>query len=289
MRVAVTGAGGQLGAVLVREFQSSHDVTAFPRTQLNIGDDAAVAAAMDRVQPQLILNAAGYTDVDGSEDHPVDALNANAFGVRALARAADRHGALLVHYSTDFVFDGTATRPYTEADRPNPRSVYSHSKLLGEWFALVAARAYVLRVESLFGGVPGGPPARGSVASILDTLLAGGSPKVFVDRTVSPTFAIDAGRATRQLVESRAPFGIYHCVNSGNATWFEVARELARRLRIQASFTPVRFGEITLRAARPQYCALSNEKLRAAGIDMPSWQDALSRFIPASRPANAAR
>ncbi|HZR26312.1 MAG TPA: dTDP-4-dehydrorhamnose reductase [Vicinamibacterales bacterium] len=279
MRVAVTGAGGQLGAVLVHEFRSAHDVVGFSHRELNIGDDGAVAAAMDAVQPELILNAAAYTDVDGSEDHPVDALNANAFGVRALARAALRHGATLVHYSTDFVFDGTTTQPYTERDQPNPRSVYSHSKLLGEWFALDAPKAYVLRVESLFGGVAGGPLPRGSVASILNTLRAGGAPKVFVDRTVSPTYAIDAGVATRKLVEMRAPFGIYHCVNSGHCTWFEFARELAQRAAIAASFTPMRMSEVTLRAIRPQYCALSNEKLRALGIEMPSWQDALSRFL----------
>jgi len=284
MRVAVTGAGGQLGAVLVHEFQSAHDVVAFPRRELDIGDDRAVAAAMERARPELIVNAAAFTDVDASEDRPIDALNANAFGVRALARAAERHGAILVHYSTDFVFDGTATRPYTEEDPPNPRSTYAMSKLLGEWFALDALRAYVLRVESIFGGVPGGPKPRGSIATIVDALVAGESPKVFVDRTVSPTFAIDAAQATRRLVERGAPFGIYHCVNSGSCTWFELARELARQMGIEASFTPVRMGDVKLRASRPQYCALSNDKLRSIGIEMPTWEDGIRRSLQKTRP-----
>jgi dTDP-4-dehydrorhamnose reductase len=137
----------------------------------------------------------------------------------------------------------------------------------------------VLRVESLFGGVPDGPPARGSVATILNTLKAGGSPKVFVDRTVTPTYAIDAAQATRRLVESAAAGGIYHCVNSGACTWFEFARELAHQLGVQPAFTPVRMSEVALRAARPRYCALANDKLRAAGVGMPSWQDALGRFV----------
>ena len=280
MRVTVTGAGGQLGAVLAHEFRSAgHDVTGFARRDLDIGDDAAVAAALDRSRPDVVVNAAAWTDVDAAEDHPVEALNVNAFGVRALARAARAHGATLVHFSTDFVFDGTATRPYVETDPANPRSVYATSKLLGEWFASDAPHAYVLRVESLFGGVPGGPPARGSVATMAAALRRGESPRVFVDRTVSPTYALDATRAARQLVERRAPAGLYHCVNSGSCTWFEFADALARRLGVDAPLTPVRSADVTLRAARPQFCALSNEKLRGAGVEMPAWQDAIERFV----------
>src|SRR5207245_1500406 len=206
----------------------------------------------------LLGNCAAYNDVDGAEDHPIEALNANAFAVRALARAAERLGATLVHYSTDFVFDGTAVRPYSEADRPNPRSVYATSKLLGDWFAFDAPRAYVLRVESLFGRAPNGPEPRGSVASILNRLMAGESPKVFIDRTISPTYVVDAARATRELVERAAPAGLYHCVNTGECTWFEFARELAHRLGLEAALTPVRTTQVALRAARPLYRALSH-------------------------------
>jgi dTDP-4-dehydrorhamnose reductase len=283
MRVAIRGAGGQLGAALVDEFQSAHDVTGFRRADVDMTDDAAVLAAMAKVHPEAIVNAIAYTDVDGSEEHPVDALNANAFAVRALASAAEAHGAALVHFSTDFVFDGTATSPYTETDPPNPRSVYATSKLLGEWFALDAPRSYVLRVESLFGRVASGPPSRGSVASIVDTLKAGGTPKVFEDRTVSPTYVIDAARATRRLIEMSAPPGLYHCVNTGRCTWFELARELARRLggeSLVAKLVPVKMTDVALPAARPKFCALSNAKLRSVGIDMPTWQDALDRYLP---------
>ena len=284
MRVAVTGAGGQLGAALVHEFRSAgHDVTALPRRDLDIGDDRAVAAAMDRARPELIVNAAAWTDVDAAEDDPLGALTTNAFGVRALARAARVHGAALVHYSTDFVFDGTVDRPYVETDRPNPRSVYATSKLLGEWFAGDAPRAYVLRVESLFGGVPEGPPARGSVATIVKALRRGEAPRVFVDRTVSPTYVPDAARATRQLVEMNAAPGLYHCVNSGSCTWSDFARALVREMGISATFTELRFAETTMRAPRPQYCALSNATLQSLRIAMPSWQDALARFVAAIR------
>jgi dTDP-4-dehydrorhamnose reductase len=281
VKIAVVGARGQLGAAIVEACAASHEVVALARADLDLVDDAAVAANMTRIRPEAIINAAAYTNVDASEDRPIEALSVNAFAVRALARAAETHGAALVHFGTDFVFDGTASAPYTELDRPNPRSVYAASKLLGEWFALEAPRSYVLRVESLFGSAAGAPKAKGSVAAILDTLLAGGSPRVFEDRTISPTYVADAASATRQLLESSAPSGLYHCVNSGLCTWLEFARELARQLGTEPRLTPVRMADAGLRAARPQYCALSNEKLRSAGIDMPSWQDALARYVTA--------
>ena len=282
MRIAIVGARGQLGAAVVDQFIAAHEVTALGRADLDITDGAAVDAVMTRLRPEIIVNCAYNGDVDGAEDHPVEALQANAFGVRALARAASASGAALVHYSSDFVFDGTASRPYTEDDRPNPRSVYAISKMLGEWFASDASRAYVLRVESLFGRAPNGPLSKGSVAGILKTMLAGGEPAVFEDRTVSPTYVLDAARATRQLVEADAPPGVYHCVNSGHCTWLEFGRELARQLGIEPRLKPVRMADVPLRAARPQYCALSNEKLASIGIVMPTWQDALHRYLKAS-------
>ena len=284
MRIAVTGARGQLGAAVVGEFLPRHEVTALGRADLDITDGAAVGAAMARLRPEVIVNCAYNGDVDGAEDHPVEALRANAFGVRALARAASAADAALVHYSSDFVFDGKADRPYTEDDKPNPRSVYAVSKMLGEWFANDAPRAYVLRVESLFGRAPNGPPPKGSVAGILKTMLEGGEPTVFEDRTVSPTYVLDAARATRQLVEAGARPGLYHCVNSGHCTWLEFARELARQLGIEPRLKPVRMADVRLRAVRPQYCALSNAKLASAGIVMPSWQDGLHRYLKVSNP-----
>ena len=283
MRIAVVGARGQLGAALVHELAAGHDTVAFGHAELDISDAAAVAAAMARVGPDVILNAAAFTNVDAAEDHPIEALNSNAFGVRALARAARVHGAALVHYSTDFVFDGRATTPYVETDRPNPQSVYASSKLLGEWFARDAPRAYVLRVEGIFGRTPGAGPAKGSAAAILNALTTGAEAKVFEDRVITPSHVSDVARATRRLIETQAQPGLYHCVNSGATTWYAFAAEMARILGVEPRLTPIRMADMHLRARRPVYCALSNEKLRSIGIEMPSWQDALARSLSAPR------
>ena len=192
MRVVVVGARGQLGTAILRECEPRHEVVALGRDSLDASNDAAVAAAMARERPDVIINCAAYNDVDGAEDHAVEALNINAFGVRALARAAADCDAPLVHFSTDFVFDGKASQPYTETDSTNPQGIYAASKLLGEWFAADAPRTFVLRVESLFGSVSGARPAKGSVASIVKAIQSGAEARVFEDRTISPTYVFDA-------------------------------------------------------------------------------------------------
>jgi dTDP-4-dehydrorhamnose reductase len=149
---------------------------------------------------------------------------------------------------------------------------------MGEWFALDAAHAYVLRVESLFGQAAG-EPSKGSVQGIVNALVAGETPRVFEDRTVSPTSVHDCARATLALLENDAAPGLYHCVNSGRCTWFELAQEAAAILRVPPRFEVVRFADVTLRARRPQYCALSNGKIVAAGAVMPTWQEALRAHL----------
>jgi dTDP-4-dehydrorhamnose reductase len=278
MKVLVVGAAGQLGAAIVREFRQRSSVVALGRHELDITDDARVRARVAAEAPDVIVNCAAYNLVDGAEDAPVTALDVNAFAVAALARAAADGGAMLVHYSTDFVFDGRTDRPYTEADAPNPQSVYAASKLLGEWFAADAPRHYVLRVESLFGAVPDGPN-RGSAATILRRIGAGEEAQVFTDRVVSPTYVVDLAAATWSMLDRALPAGVYHCVNAGRCTWFEFAEEAARLMQREARLVPVTMADVPMRAARPKYCALSNAKLAALGTTMPDWRDALRREI----------
>ena len=274
-RMLLTGAGGQLGRVIAQAWADRVDLTALGRADLDITNDDAVARTVESVRPDLVVNCAAYNDVDGAEDAAVEALDTNAFGVDALARATAAVDGVLVHYSTDFVFDGLASSPYTEDARPGPGSVYAASKLLGEWFAAACPRHYVLRVESLFGG----PAARSSVDRIKERLQAGGEARVFHDRTVSPSYVEDVAQATWALVERAAPPGVYHCVNAGATTWLELGRELNRLLGGRGTLVPVSVDEVPLRARRPRYAALANAKLERLGVRMPTWQDALARYI----------
>jgi len=279
-RVLVVGAAGRLGAAVVDAF-ADREVIAHTRASLDVTDPAAVHAAVADAAPAVIVNCAAFNAVDEAEDRPLEALATNAFAVRTLARAAEAAGATLVHYGSDFVFDGAASEPYDEDVPPAPGSTYAVSKLLGEWFALDAARSFVLRVESLFGGLPGWTGRRGSLDTIVEGLLQGRPVPVFVDRVVSPSYVHDVARATRHLVDSGAPPGLYHCVNSGYGTWYEVAEEAARALGVTPRLEPVTMDQVRLKASRPRFCALANRKLAAAGFPMPTWRDALRRWLTA--------
>jgi dTDP-4-dehydrorhamnose reductase len=267
---------------MLRTFADA-DAVGLRRDDLDITDPGAVRRVVGESRPAVIINCAAYNDVDGAEDAPDAALAVNAFAVRSLARAADECGAMLVHYGTDFVFSGEATSPYREGDAPGPRSTYAASKLLGEWFGLDAERGYVLRVESLFGCDVGWRGRRGTLDSLVAGLEEGREVRVFTDRVVSPSYLDDVAGATRFLVTGDAPPGLYHCVNSGHGTWHEVAAEAARLLGVTPRFTTVTTADVSMRAQRPRYCALDNGKLAAAGFRMPSWQDALRRWLRMGR------
>ena len=282
MRVLISGARGLLGAAIAREFETAAEVHAFTHEQLDVSNEAAVSAAVSTVRPDLIVNCAAYNDVDRAEREPDRALEVNAFGVLALSRAAADAGAAFVHYSTDFVFDGEAARPYSEEDRPNPLGVYASSKLVGDWFAMEAPRGYVLRVESLFGDPGPGGARRGSLGTIVDRIRAGDEVPVFVDRTVSPSYTADVAKATRALIAANAAPGLYHCVNTGGGRWDQIAAHAAELLGVPLRIKPLTLDTAGLAAPRPRYCALSNAKLAALGIVMPTWQEALARFLQAS-------
>jgi dTDP-4-dehydrorhamnose reductase len=285
-RVLVTGATGQLGSAIVRAFAGA-DVLALGHRDLDIADPAAVRTIVRHARPNLIVNCAAFNDVDGAETEPGSALAVNALAVRSLARAAEACEATLVHYGSDFVFDGEASTPYGESAEPAPRSTYAVSKLLGEWFALDAPRGFVLRVESLFGCDAAWQGRRGTLDTIVDLLEDGREVRVFTDRIVSPSYIEDVASATRHLVSRGTAPGLYHCVNSGAATWHDVAMEAATLLGVTPRFTTLTMAEARLRASRPRYCALDNAKLAAAGYPMPPWQDALRRWLSVRRQSAA--
>lgn len=282
MKVAVLGAAGMLGAVTVREwFGHGHDVVALSRAELDVTNPGEVVDTLTALAPDVVINCTAYNQVDEAEDDPSPALAVNSWAVRTMARTATTVGTVFVHYSTDFVFNGVGDRPYTEDDAPNPQSAYGVSKLLGEWFALEAGRHYVLRVESLFGG----SASRSTIDRMFDAMRSGRKVHAFIDRVVSPSHADDVARATRELIQLQAPSGVYHCVNTGRATWFEVACQVRAYAGLPAAvIVPVSTADVRLRARRPNFAALSNSKLASLGIKMPEWNVALGAHFRGGSP-----
>jgi dTDP-4-dehydrorhamnose reductase len=284
MNVLIVGAAGQLGQAMATRLRTEHEVTTWTRQDLDLTRHQDVREAIGELAPQAIVNCASFNHVDGAEDNQIIALDVNGMVVGTLARAAAALDAVLMHYSTDFVFAGTASTPYKETDTPEPRSAYAQSKLIGEWLACDAAQHYVLRVESLFGG----PHRRSSVDRIVDLVRSGQPAPVFVDRVVSPSFVTDVADASAFILRTRPAPGLYHCVNSGHATWLNVGQEIVRRLgESDAALKPISVNDVKLRAERPQFAALSNAKLAMAGYKMPTWQDAIGRYISLLRPQSS--
>ena len=280
MKVLVTGAAGQLGAEIVREFSRRHEVAAFDRGALDITDADAIGRQMEAVRPDVVINCAADNRVDAAEDDPLPAFAVNAAAVWELARAAESGGAVFVHFSTDFVFDGETDQPYREDDPPRPLNLYSASKLAGEHLARIGcARTYLCRVESVFGMGARHAPPRNSVDRIIGGLLDGAPPRVITDRVISPTYAVDAARAVEEMLVRRIPPGIYHVANEGTCTWAELGRRLAEVLKASVRSEEVPMAAMHFKARRPRYSALDVSKLRAAGIEMPRWEDAIQRFV----------
>lgn len=276
MNVLVVGAAGQLGQAMVARLKTEHTVTGWTRDDLDLTRHHDVRDKILTLAPSAVINCSGYNNVDRAEQDQETALSVNVFPVRSMARVAAELDAVLLHYSSDFVFAGTATTPYSEEDRPEPQSVYAQSKLVGEWMAADAPKHYVLRVESLFGG----PNRRSSIDRIATAIRAGEAASVFVDRVVSPSFVNDVVGASAHVLRTQPACGVYHCVNTGHATWFEVGREIARLLgKTDAALKPTYVRDVPLPAARPRFAALSNAKLARAGFVMPSWQDAIARYL----------
>jgi dTDP-4-dehydrorhamnose reductase len=288
MRVLVTGARGRLGCAVIAEFRrAGHAVTGLDRTSLDVTQPSAVRAAVSSHRPDVIVNCSAYNRVDDAETDRETAFAVNATGPAILAGVARHANAALVHYSSDFVFDGETTVPYSETDRTAPCNVYGASKLAGERHAVRAPLHWVLRLSSVFGGTDQDCRPT-SIDWIADAICAGRSVPVFVDRVVSPSYAPDVAAATRRLVESRAPSGIYHCVNTGHGTWYDVAHYMTRELGVAASLQAASVLDRPQTARRPRFCALSTAKLTTQGIAMPHWQDAIRRHVSDRRPTAAA-
>lgn len=272
----VLGGGGMLAFELAHALRGAGWLTELVgRDACDVTDAASVRAFMERRRPRLVVNCAAYTRVDAAERESERAFAVNARGAAHVADAARAAGALLVHVSTNSVFDGTATRPYVESDTPHPQGVYATSKLEGE----LAVRscdpnAFIVRTGHLYG-------ANGNnfIDKLLRQVRAGTPIRVVDDQIVSPTWTRDVAAQIARIVELEGG-GTFHVMAEGEVSWFDAARRISELLGLDVSITAVSTSEFNAPAPRPPYGVLANNALRRAGIcQMRAWDVALAEYL----------
>lgn len=273
MKVMILGATGLLGQALMREW-SGDEVVGLGVEDVDIRNDEKVRDVVEKIRPEWIVLAAAYTDVDGCESNQELAFSVNRDGAVQVARAAKNAGAKLLFLSSDYVFDGKKTSPYEIGDARNPQSVYGRSKAEAEVQLLeVIPTCCIVRTAWLFG--IGGK-------CFPDTILrlAATRPVLDVvnDQRGCPTYSADLARAIVQLCRKSAN-GIVHVTNAGDCSWFEFAREIVKCAGFSTEVRPVSTQQMARPAPRPAYSVMSAKSLAAFGVVMPTWQDALGRYL----------
>jgi dTDP-4-dehydrorhamnose reductase len=278
MKIAIVGAGGQLGRELAQLLAGAAALTR-AEADLTRPDTLAALAAH---KPDLVINCAAYNLVDRAEDEPQAAMAVNADGMRPLAALCRDLGCVLVHFSTDYVYGADERRrtPYIESDQPGPISVYASSKLQGEDLVqALCPRHFVVRTCGLYGKAGQGGKGSNFVQAILKRASAGMPLRVVSDQECTPTATADLARAVCALIMTGA-YGLYHITNAGSCSWFGFAQAILENAGLNSSLTPVTTEEWGAKARRPRYSVLDCSKYHALGLPpMRPWQEALRDYL----------
>ena len=275
--VIVTGADGQLGSELCRQLGSR--ALGLTRNDCDLSDPAQTQRMLNEYRPQIVINSAAYTAVDRAEAEIALCHSINADAVLVLANACRNVDATLVQVSTDYVFGGDQERslPYCEEDEPSPLSVYGRSKLAGEQYAAEAGKYFVVRTCGLYGR-----RVKPTQSNFVDTMLRLSGERdllrVVADQHCTPSYCAHVAKAILQLMETNV-FGLYHLVNAGATTWYELATEIFRIAGIDVCVEPIASDEYKTVAKRPNYSVLCTNKLSALGIRLPTWKEALKEYL----------
>jgi dTDP-4-dehydrorhamnose reductase len=277
LKILIFGADGMLGTDLVKTFSDDYEVIQSLEKDLDITSRKAVEDRILALKPAWVINSAAYTDVDGAETNREKAFAVNSTGVENIALACTKAKAKLIHFSTDYVFDGTKKEPYTETDPTNPINVYGASKLEGEKKVQKATKEYyILRTQWLYG-----KNGKNFVYTVLKLFSERDELRIVNDQIGSPTYTVDLAKATREFIEVTPPFGIYNVSNSGHCSWYDFALEIALKIKkTGVKITPVSSEEFPRPAKRPKNSRLDRNKFEKVHITpMRRWESALRGYI----------
>ncbi|MEM2130529.1 MAG: dTDP-4-dehydrorhamnose reductase [Candidatus Bathyarchaeia archaeon] len=278
MKIAVIGSTGQLGQDLMKVLPRAHEVVGLTHCDIEVTDFNSVKK-LKELKPDVIVNTAAFHKTDQCEDEPLKTFAVNCIGARNVTEVSKEIDATAIFISTDYVFSGSKTHPYTEEDTPDPINTYGISKLAGELFTKQNPRHYIFRVASLFG-VAG---ASGKGGNFVETMISKAKKNepisVVDDMWMSPTYTRDAAETIKKILDLQLPFGIYHLTNSGYCTWFQFAQEIFKLTGLTPNLTRSVTSQIQTKAKRPLYSVLSSIKLPKYHLTMRDWKQALYSYL----------
>ncbi|MDO8443571.1 MAG: dTDP-4-dehydrorhamnose reductase [Candidatus Azambacteria bacterium] len=278
-KVLITGANGQLAFDLIRIFSDGYEVIKAVHDDFDVADKIATENFIKNCAPDIVINTAAYHKIEECELNPERSFAVNAIGAFNVSKAAAAIGAKIIFFSTDYVFDGSKEY-FIESDTPNPLNVYSSSKLAGENLTKIAnENHYVIRTGWLFGVHQSGK-GYNFVGLMLEKAKNGGVIKVVNDQFGSPTYSYDLAVKIKELIDKKAPPGIYHMTNGGFCSWYEFAKKIFELGEIKADIAPVSSQEYPSNIKRPKCSVLKNESLKKQNIEiLRPWQEALGAFM----------
>jgi len=279
MRIALIGADGQLGSDLL-EVLKKKDLFPLYYPEFDVTDKERMKQKLEFIKPDTIINTSAFNNVDAGEERIKEAFEVNTFAVRDLSFISLRLGAALMHFSSDYVFDGLKKSPYHEADKPNPLNVYGVSKLTGEYFIQnILEKYYIIRTSGLYGEAG----CKGKDYNFVDLMVQKAEKdedtRIIDDQYTSPTWTFELAERIRDLLNG-GKYGLYHMSSEGECTWFQFADKIFSLLGKRPPVTPVDAKSYGARAKRPLYSVLENRALKEIGIrDFSNWEGALKRYM----------
>lgn len=279
MRIAIIGADGQLGTDLLISLRN-YDIHPFYFPEFDIIQKEKAYGILAGLAPDIVINTAAYNRVDEGEEDPAKVFALNALAVRNLAISCDKIRCALVHFSTDYVFDGKKKTPYVEADCPNPLNVYGMSKLTGEYFIRsFLDRYYIVRTSSLYGTTGCWDKGHNFVDMVISMEKNRSPLKIVNDQLMTPTSTYELAERIKELIKTER-FGLYHLTNEGQCSWYECAKSIFEMMKIQPDMVSINSSEYGSKARRPAYSVLENMKAKKIGItEFSYWKDALRNYM----------
>lgn len=282
MKIILIGKNGQLGKEIDSQGRDrGYEIKAFGREELDITNSEKIKSEIELFNPDVLINASAFHVVPICEEKPEEAFLINAISLKEVSAICAQENIKFVTYSTDYIFDGLKGTPYEEEDKPNPLQIYGLSKLAGEFIALnYSETSIVIRTCGVYGGIHGSNSKKGNFAlNILEQAKKEKIIEVSSEQIVSPTYSFDLAKATLDLLNNKDVKGVYHLVNEGYCSWAEFASEIIKDKSLSTKIIPVDKKGMAGSLKRPLFSALKNTKAANLGVSLPSWEDAIKRYL----------